>query len=154
LRLRFPGTSEFLLARRDKDPIAGIHVMYGKNTAHYSYSGVVPGHEKDCPVQLLLWEAIKECHRRGIERFDLGEAREGSGVYQFKIWMGGQPKPVYYYDLPLDVPDQVRARPLTSRIHSRLVDLATRTESWALPHLPNALKAPLLERRKRQGRLL
>ena len=85
----------------ERKTIAGIIVVYYKNTATYYYGASDYEHRNLMAPYLLQWEAIQEARRRGMKHYDfLGiapEEKEGSaavhpwsGVTEFKKKFGGR----------------------------------------------------------------
>ena len=91
----------FLAKTPNGKTIAGIIVVYYKNTATYYYGASDYEHRNLMAPYLLQWEAIQEARRRGMKHYDfLGiapEEKEGSaavhpwsGVTEFKKKFGGR----------------------------------------------------------------
>ena len=91
--------TQLFIARKNNDIIGGMILIYSNNTGAYIYGGSLVD-SGTSPNQLLLWEMVCFCISKGIKYLDLGESIEGSGVYNFKIWFGGKPKDIYYYNIP------------------------------------------------------
>jgi len=48
----------------------------------------------------MYWEVMRRAAIRGIQTFDFGRSKVGTGSYRFKIHWGFEPQPLYYeYDL-------------------------------------------------------
>lgn len=89
--------AELLVVKRGGMPVGGLLLLVDKHTAIYPYQASLPEGEQYASNQLLIWEAMHLCHRRGITMLDMGESKEGSSVYQSKLNFGGTPRDVYYY---------------------------------------------------------
>lgn len=89
-------STELLVAKQNNKVIAGMLLMFGKQNALYPYQACASGAEQYAPNQLLIWEAMRLCSKRGIEQLDMGESTEGGSVYQSKINFGGDARDIYY----------------------------------------------------------
>jgi|SaaInlStandDraft_5_1057022.scaffolds.fasta_scaffold21031_2 hypothetical protein len=69
--------------------IGGIIVQYGDKVANYPFHSSIIDFNHLAPNHLLVWSMIERCVARGIGSIDMGEATEGSGVYNFKKSFGG-----------------------------------------------------------------
>lgn len=90
--------AELFVARSAGKIIGGMLLVFFNSTGAYIYGGSVIDRGAS-PNQLLLWEMIKFCVENNISSLDMGESAEGSGVHNFKIWAGGVPKDIYYYNI-------------------------------------------------------
>jgi len=137
------------------EPVAGAIFLRGETVASYFLSAFRPGSGDSGSTNFLMWEAIKDCVAQRITLLDLGESTPGGGVYNFKIWLGGRPSLVYYYDLLRHMhpettnlvcgdrsgdSDEQAARPWT----------VAQMAEW----LPNSVAVPLLIFAKQRGRLV
>lgn len=145
----FDDQSKIYVAFKGKKPIATMLVVYFGSTAVYAYGGMLAGYEKYCPNQYLLWHIIEECYKKEISMLDLGESKVGSGVYKFKTWFGGVPKPVYYYNLLALQTRVVDQEPVQKKISS-----LEKIYNSYMARSPALLKKPLLKILKRYGRLI
>jgi len=93
--------TQLFIARKNGDLVGGMFLLYSGDTGAYIYGGSLIDRGTS-PNQLLLWEMVCFCISKGIKYLDLGESIEGSGVYNFKIWFGGTPKDIHYYDFQFD----------------------------------------------------
>lgn len=89
--------AELLLVKHGDIPVGGMLLLMGKQSALYPYQASLQEGERFASNQLLIWEAMRICQRRGIQTLDMGESREGGSVYQSKVNFGGTPRDVYYY---------------------------------------------------------
>jgi len=87
---------ELFVARKASDIIGGMFLIYSSDTGAYIYGGSLVD-KGTSPNQLLLWEMVCFCISKNIKYLDLGESIVGSGVHNFKIWFGGIPRDIYYY---------------------------------------------------------
>ena len=89
--------TQLFIARKDGDIVGGMFLIFAGDTGAYIYGGSLVNRGTS-PNQLLLWDMVCFCISNRIKYLDLGESVEGSGVYNFKIWFGGEPKGIYYYN--------------------------------------------------------
>ena len=88
---------ELIVAKSSNEVIGGILNLLNKDCAIYPFQAYRTGTEQYAPTQFLIWETMKLCIKNGISILDMGESREGSGVYQSKVNFGGIPRELYYY---------------------------------------------------------
>lgn len=95
----FGAASELLIAREPNHNkiIAGIIIIFYKNTATYYYGASDSAYRNLMAPYLLQWEAIMEAKKRGMKQYDfLGISPPGekthslSGVSEFKKKFGGR----------------------------------------------------------------
>lgn len=89
---------ELIVANINGKVIAGILILFSKNIATYPFQVSLNDYRKYAPNQLLIWEAMRVCIKKGIFTLDMGESKEGGGVYLSKINFGGNPCNIYYYN--------------------------------------------------------
>jgi len=93
-----PHVRVLIVRHGDQILSGGIVFMTGK-FATFVYQGTAPGTRDFAPSTFMFWEIAKRCIAEGVATLDLGESREGSSVFQFKINFGGTPRDLAYYDL-------------------------------------------------------
>lgn len=93
--------TQLFIARKSGSIIGGMLLIYSSDSGAYIYGGSLID-KGTSPNQLLLWDMVCFCITVGIKNLDLGESPEGSGVYNFKIWFGGIPKDIFYYNAQLN----------------------------------------------------
>jgi len=98
----FKNDLQIYVAEKNGKAIASILVLLSHDTASYAYSAFMPGSEQYSPIHFLLWELINDCIHKKTTLIDMGESSIGSGVYNFKIWMGAEPKTFYNYQTYLE----------------------------------------------------
>jgi hypothetical protein len=91
-------SAELFIARDRQEIVGGMFLVHWNGTGGYIYGGSIVDRGVS-PNQLLLWEMVRYCIQNGVSLLDLGESTEGSGAYNFKIWFGGVPEDIHYYDL-------------------------------------------------------
>ncbi len=143
----FSNKSQIYIAEKDGKAIAGILMLYSGNTATYAYSAYLPGAEKYCSIHFLMWELIKDCIERRFSLIDMGESTVGSGVYNFKIWMGAKPKVIYYYQPIIKQNNKRKSRFYINAALSRM-------ELFTISNIPISLRKPILVRKKQRRSLI
>jgi hypothetical protein len=144
---------EIFAAYRNQRVEGAMLVLYGRETASYSWGAVNPDSQSVRAGQYLLWEMVKACIARGISRLDLGESSKGSGTWAFKSEFGASPIDIHYYDVMRkkdDAPSQAPGRqfPAAPRL-----SLAGRVEAFVLASLPRRARSRILQSRRASGRL-
>lgn len=94
------GRAELIVALKAGVVLGGMVLVKGVTRAVYPFQASVREGMKLAANQFLIWEAMKECARKGISVLDMGESREQDEVYSFKINFGGVPSDIFYYSLP------------------------------------------------------
>jgi serine/alanine adding enzyme len=96
----FPDDTEFAVVKLDNTTIAAALLL------HYQKHSAVPSasayrkYLNLCPNNILYWEIIKHCLRRGSTVFDFGRSTEGAGTYRFKKqWVETPKNQVWQYRL-------------------------------------------------------
>lgn len=83
--------SVFQLLQRD-EPVAGMSVVRFGTHAEYHVGWFGPAGRKLNAGNFLMWQVLREMHRRGVSSFDVGGLKPGDGYTRFKQTM----KPVEY----------------------------------------------------------
>lgn len=73
-------------------PVAGMSVVRFGTHAEYHIGWFGPAGRKLNAGNFLMWQVLREMHRRGVETFDVGGLKPGDGYTRFKQTM----KPVEY----------------------------------------------------------
>jgi hypothetical protein len=81
-----------LRAYDHRQPVAGILILRHGNAATYSIGWTGPDGRTHRAHHLLLWRALREMRKSGIEWFDVGGlfANTAPGIARFKLGMGGE----------------------------------------------------------------
>ena len=109
----FPKGMLGLLLVRHKDMfVAGIIILYLKETAYYKYGASDDRFFHLRANQCLMWEAIQRAHEKGCSRFDFGRASTADmGLAQYKSRWGTQTLALNY----LQIPHNLKCPALTER---------------------------------------
>ena len=89
LMSEFGSDIELITATYKDKIIGGIIVQYGSKSSNYPFHSSDINYNYLAPNHLLVWEMIERCVTRGLSSIDMGEATDGSGVYNFKKSFGG-----------------------------------------------------------------
>ena len=75
----------------------GVYFHFGQR-AMYKFGASDKGYQHARPNNLVMWEAIRECIRRGCRHFSLGKTEtDNEGLLQFKRGWGTKEKERHYY---------------------------------------------------------
>ena len=93
------GMAQGLIAEVDGQAVAGLIVFLFAHKAWYFYGMSSGKHHEKMPNYLLQWEAIRFAKEKGFKIYDLwgapdkfeDETDSMSGVYRFKLGLGGLP---------------------------------------------------------------
>jgi lipid II:glycine glycyltransferase (peptidoglycan interpeptide bridge formation enzyme) len=92
-----------LLARYQGKFIAGIIIMWFKETAYFQFGASNDNFVHLRANQWLMWEAIQQAQKRGCRRFDFGRTSSANeGLMQYKRRWGTHKTPLNYLRLPID----------------------------------------------------
>ena len=98
--------------------VAGSILLLFGSTAFWGFTGTRESDFSLHPNDIMLWDALQECCRRGYSSFDFGEvAEEHPELRQFKTKWGTMLQPIYRYYYPKPEPSGSR---VTSRTHGVL----------------------------------
>lgn len=108
-----------LLARYRGRVVAGIIVLWFKNTAYYKFGASEENFQYLRANQLLMWRAIELARARGCATFDFGRTSlANEGLCAYKERWGSERLPLYYARFPLDKKPRILAE--ASGRHARL----------------------------------
>ena len=92
-----------LLVRLNGSFVAGIILLWYKNTAYYKYGASDPNFLHLRANQWLMWKAIQLAQKRGCSTFDFGRASSSErGLVEYKSRWGTQNSPLDYLRMPMD----------------------------------------------------
>ncbi|MEJ2726495.1 MAG: peptidoglycan bridge formation glycyltransferase FemA/FemB family protein [Deltaproteobacteria bacterium] len=82
--------------------LAGAIFFYFGKMANYKFGASSRKHQHLRPNNLVMWEAIRECIKRGSRKFSFGRtATDNKGLLQFKRSWNPQEGKVHYYKYDL-----------------------------------------------------
>ena len=92
-----------LLARHQGRFIAGIIMMWFKDTAYFQFGASNDEFAHLRANQWLMWKAIQQAQERGYKRFDFGRTSPtNKGLMRYKSQWGTEDLPLNYLRLPID----------------------------------------------------
>lgn len=150
LELLAPHT-RLLTVRKDDAVVSGGVVFVLGKFATYVYQGTRPDTREFAPSTFMFWEVAKRCIAEGVTTLDLGESRDASPVFKFKINFGGSPQDLAYYDVNSRTADPANAVEAPSPPDS------PRAPAWrdrVLSRLPLAAKRELAQIARARGRIV
>ncbi len=84
LRSEFPKQVRLFGVRKGKTAIAGVLCFYFRDQVLPYYSGASPEYYKDSPNNFMYWSLIAQSCKEGLQQFDFGRSKRGTGSFQFK----------------------------------------------------------------------
>ncbi len=84
---------EFALVRLDREPIAGAMIIHYQDFSAVPSASAYRKYLKLCPNNLMYWDIIKHCAKRGSRTFDFGRSTFDAGTYHFKKQWVKNPEP-------------------------------------------------------------
>ncbi|MEO0643735.1 MAG: FemAB family XrtA/PEP-CTERM system-associated protein [Pseudomonadota bacterium] len=136
----FPGKSDILTVTKDGAPIASVLSFYHGGAVLPLWGGGSIAARGARANELMYFKLMSHARQSGMERFDFGRSKTGSGPYRFKKNWGFDPVPLAYaqWTVPGRTPRDVDP---TSAAFSRKIEL------WKKLPLPVAnLIGPLIAR--------
>jgi lipid II:glycine glycyltransferase (peptidoglycan interpeptide bridge formation enzyme) len=86
------------VAEKDGEVIAALLVFYYNRTAEYFTPAIAEGYRSYQPMSFLVFEAMKEATRRGLQFWNWGGTwLTQGGVYHFKSRWGTSEHRYFYY---------------------------------------------------------
>lgn len=127
------------VVHRGKEKLSAVmSFVYGKTLLAY-YAGTADRADREYSASNFMYSALQEwAVARGLERFDFGRSRRGSGAFSFKEHQGFEPRDLPYQIVPLRdkrLPSFNPSNPRTERLRRTW----SRLPSW----LAGQLSAPL-----------
>lgn len=95
----------FLAITHNKN-VGGVLVFLGRKIIYPVYEGINPKYRRLNAASLLFNDIIEWGCEHGYHAFDFGRTLHGSGVYSFKKQWGGKEKPLPYYYMGEQIPQQ------------------------------------------------
>ncbi|NQV81975.1 MAG: GNAT family N-acetyltransferase [Alphaproteobacteria bacterium] len=138
----------WVVALHGEKPAAGMAVFFGAGGGVHDFQSSTFEQRANGPVQLLNWEAIELCRRRGSPLLDFGESSEGSSVYASKTGFGGEPETLTYYG------EQAASRkPRSDSVHDRQSILSI-ADRLLIKKSPAMVRVAYAQWKRRRGRVL
>ena len=134
----FPDDVEISIIEADGKAVAGLVSFYHRDTVLPYYGGAKPAARGLHAYDYMYWAQMRRAAQKGIQLFDFGRSKTGTGAYDYKKYWGFEPQAlVYHYHLvtATEMPDMNPNNP-----KFRLV-----TKAWQKLPLPMAnLLGPVL----------
>jgi FemAB-related protein (PEP-CTERM system-associated) len=92
----FPDSSDILTVLRDGKPIASVLSFYHDGAVMPFWGGGTFAARGARANELMYYELMLHARKRGMERFDFGRSKTGSGPFSFKKNWGFTPVPLVY----------------------------------------------------------
>lgn len=100
LRQEFPKAWRLFLVRKGRRAIAGAFCWYFKGTVMPFYVGSLKDFYRDSPNNFMYWKLMEQSCHEGLECFDFGRSKRGTGSFSFKTTWGMQMTELpYRYEL-------------------------------------------------------
>jgi serine/alanine adding enzyme len=89
------------LAELQNKFVAGALMLRFNGVAGYAYAASDSRYLKQCPNDLLAWQAIEDSHDEGFHSFDLGKTDPANtGLSHFKEKWGAEPQKLHFHYYP------------------------------------------------------
>lgn len=92
----FPQGSDILTVSKDGKPIASVLSFYHDGAVLPFWGGGTRAARAERANERMYYELMIHARRRGMERFDFGRSKTGSGPFHFKKNWGFDPVPLVY----------------------------------------------------------
>ncbi|MEM7779052.1 MAG: FemAB family XrtA/PEP-CTERM system-associated protein [Pseudomonadota bacterium] len=92
----FPESSDILTVLADGKPISSVLSFYHDSAVMPFWGGGTFAARGARANELMYYELMLHARRQGMERFDFGRSKTGSGPYRFKKNWGFEPQPLSY----------------------------------------------------------
>lgn len=138
--LAFPETSDILTVFQHGKPVASVLSFYHEGAVLPFWGGGTFAARSARANELMYYELMLHARSRGMQRFDFGRSKTGSGPFNFKKNWGFEPRPLAYAEWT--APDKTpRDIDPTSEAYTRKIEL------WKKLPLPLANRiGPLIAR--------
>ncbi|MFL0356469.1 FemAB family XrtA/PEP-CTERM system-associated protein [Erythrobacter sp. GH1-10] len=92
----FPESSDILTVLKRGEPIASVLSFYHNGAVMPFWGGGTFAARAERANERMYYELMLHARRKGMERFDFGRSKTGSGPYHFKKNWGFEPVPMTY----------------------------------------------------------
>lgn len=93
---QFPNSSDILTVSRDGKPLASVLSFYHGGAVMPFWGGGSHAARGARANELMYYKLMLHARERGMERFDFGRSKTGSGPFAFKKNWGFEPQPLTY----------------------------------------------------------
>jgi FemAB-related protein (PEP-CTERM system-associated) len=84
LRSEFARQTRIFGVRKGNTTIAGVLCFYFRDQVLPYYGGALSEYYKDSPNNFMYWNLIAQSCKEGLQEFDFGRSKQGTGSFQFK----------------------------------------------------------------------
>ncbi len=92
----FRDTVDLMLIYAGDRPITGVFSFLDRDTILPYYAGAAPNAGKLAANDFMYWELMKFAVEKGLQTFDFGRSKVGTGAYAFKSQWDMQTEPLAY----------------------------------------------------------
>ncbi len=92
----FPDSSDILTVWQDETPLASVLSFYHAGAVLPFWGGGVFAARAARANEVMYYELMLHARRKGMQRFDFGRSKTGSGPFAFKKNWGFEPQPLTY----------------------------------------------------------
>lgn len=92
----FPDSADILTVSKDDSPISSVFNFYHDGAVLPFWGGGRFAARGARTNELMYYELMLHARRKGMERFDFGRSKTGSGPFNFKKNWGFEPQPLTY----------------------------------------------------------
>jgi FemAB-related protein (PEP-CTERM system-associated) len=96
LRRVFGDDCEILTIMHEDAPVASVLSFYFRDEVLPYYGGGGAAARPVAANDFMYWEVMERARQRGIQLFDYGRSKRGTGSFDFKSHWGFEPEPLYY----------------------------------------------------------
>lgn len=115
LRDVFGEQCEILTVTHKDKLIASVMSFYFRNEVLPYYGGSLPQARRCKGNDFMYWEVMRRSCGNGVEIFDYGRSKKGTGSYAFKKNWGFVPEPLYYQYVPIRMSEIPNVSPSNPR---------------------------------------
>jgi len=92
----FPDDCIILTVRHGNTPVAAVMSFFFNDTVLPYYAGSRHEFFRYAVNDFMYWELMRHARARGVQVFDFGRSKKGTGAYDFKCHWGFEPEPLRY----------------------------------------------------------
>jgi len=111
----------FMVSKQGQD-VAGVMSFYFRNEILPYYAGSIPMARQLKANDYMYWQLMCQAAARGIEIFDYGRSKTGTGSYSFKKNWGFSPTPLNYEFHLVGATELPRVDPMNPK-YQRLIEI-------------------------------
>ncbi len=108
---------EVLTVTHDGRPLSSVMSFYFRDQVLPYYGGGTAAARQTPANDFMYWELMRRAAERGIETFDFGRSKRGSGAFTYKKNWGFEPSPIYHEYYLLGRKEIPSVNPLNPKYH-------------------------------------